>query len=96
MKLVSITRSDKPDKKLKAVFKDPATGRTRTTHFGAAGMDDYTKTKNVEQRTRYRQRHAKDLKGDPTRAGYLSYYILWGDSTSLAANISAYKHKFGL
>jgi hypothetical protein len=96
MKLVSITRSDKPDKKLKAVFKDHTTGRTRTTHFGAAGMDDYTKTKNVEQRTRYRQRHAKDLKGDPTRAGYLSYYILWGDSTSLAANISAYKHKFGL
>jgi hypothetical protein len=59
-------------------------------------MDDYLKTKNVEQRTRYRQRHAKDLKGDPTRAGYLSYFILWGDSTSLAANISAYKHKFGL
>jgi hypothetical protein len=96
MKLVSITRSEKPDKKLKAVFKDEKTGRTRTTHFGASGMDDYTKTHDKEQRTRYRARHAKDLKGDATRAGYLSYYILWGESTSISENISAYKKKFGL
>jgi hypothetical protein len=96
MKLVSITASDKPGKKLKAVFLNPETGRNRTTHFGAAGMDDYTKTHDEAQRTRYRQRHAKDLKGDPTRAGYLSYYILWGDSTSLTANIAAYKRRFNL
>jgi hypothetical protein len=97
MKLVSITRSDLPGKKLKAVFKDEKTGRTKTTHFGASGMDDYTKTKDVEQRARYRKRHAKDLQtGDATRAGFLSYYILWGDSTSIAANISSYKRRFGL
>jgi hypothetical protein len=96
MKLVSITRSDKPGKKLKALFKDETTGRTRTTHFGAAGMDDYTKTHDVEQRARYRKRHAKDLKGDATKAGYLSYYILWGDSTSISANISSYRSRFGL
>ena len=95
MKLVSITRSDKPGKKLKAIFKDEKTGRTKTTHFGAAGMDDYTKTHDTAQRTRYRQRHAKDLKGDPTKAGYLSYYILWGNSTSISANISAYRSRFG-
>ena len=94
MKLVSIT--DKPGKKLKAVFLNPETGRNRTTHFGSAGMDDYTKTHDEAQRTRYRQRHAKDLKGDPTRAGYLSYYCLWGDSTSLATNIAAYKRRFNL
>lgn len=96
MKLVSITTSDKPGKKLKAVFLNPETGRNRTTHFGAAGMDDYTKTHDEAQRTRYRQRHAKDLKGDPTRAGYLSYYILWGDSTSISANVAAYKRRFNL
>jgi hypothetical protein len=96
MKLVSITHSDKPGKKLKAVFLNPETGRNRTTHFGSAGMDDYTKTHDEAQRTRYRQRHAKDLKGDPTRAGYLSYYCLWGDSTSLATNIAAYKRRFNL
>ena len=96
MKLVSITASDKPGKKLKAIFKDEESGRTRTTHFGAAGMDDYTKTHDTEQRARYRARHSKDLKGDATRAGYLAYYVLWGDSTSVSANIAAYKRKFNL
>lgn len=96
VKLISITNSDKPDKKLMAKFETDA-GRTRRVHFGARGMDDYTKTHDTEQRTRYRTRHAKDLKtGDPTKAGFLSYYILWGDSTSLQQNISAYKKRFNM
>jgi ABC-type sulfate transport system substrate-binding protein len=95
MKLLSITESVKPDKKLTAVFDND--GRKKTTHFGAKGMDDYTITKDKEQRDRYRTRHAKDLKSnDPTKAGYLSYYILWGDSTSRAKNISEYKKRFNL
>ncbi len=95
-KLVSIVSSDKPGKKLKATFKDTETGRTKTTHFGQATADDYTKTHDKEQRARYRQRHAKDLKGDPTKAGYLSMYVLWGNSTSVRDNISAYKSRFNL
>ena len=95
-KLVSIVSSDRPGKKLKATFKDTESGRTKTTHFGSAGMDDYTKTKNTEQRARYRQRHSKDLKGDPTRAGYLAMFILWGNSTSIRDNISSYKSRFNL
>jgi len=95
MKLLSITESVKPDKKLTAVFDND--GRKKTTHFGAKGMDDYTITKDKAQRDRYRTRHAKDLKSnDPTKAGYLSYYILWGDSTSRAKNISEYKKRFNL
>ena len=96
MKLISVTPSDKPDKKLMAVFQQD-NGRKKTTHFGASGMDDYTKTHDKEQRERYRTRHAKDLQtADPTRAGHLSYYILWGDSTSLQTNISKYKKMFSL
>ena len=93
MKMV-VKKSDKPNKKLMAVFtKD--NGRTKTTHFGAKGMDDYTITKDKEQRARYRQRHKKDLKtNDPTKAGFLSYYILWGDSTSRSENIKNYKKRF--
>lgn len=92
-KSVVIKKSTKPDKKLMAVFD--IDGKKKTTHFGSKGMDDYTKTKDKEQRKRYRQRHAKDLNtGDPTRAGFLSYYILWGDSTSLDKNISDYKRRF--
>jgi len=95
MKLLSTAHSEKAGKKLKAVFE--VNGRQRTTHFGAAGMDDYTKTKDKEQRARYRTRHKKDLEtGDPTRAGFLSYYILWGDSTDVHTNISSYRRRFGL
>ena len=72
-------------------------GRTKTTHFGARGMDDYTLTHNKEQRERYRERHQKDLRtGDPTRAGFLSYWILWGNSTSVVKNLEAYKRKYNL
>ena len=67
------------------------------TKFGSFGMDDYTLTHDVGQRARYRQRHKKDLDTrDPKRAGYLSYYLLWGDSTSLAENLAAYKRRFNL
>jgi len=97
MKLVSITVSEKPDKKLKATFLNEETNRKKTVHFGAFGMDDFTISHDKEQRERYRTRHAKDLTtGDPTRAGYLSYHVLWGDSTSRAKNISDYKKKFNL
>jgi len=48
MKMV-IKKSNKSGKKLMAVFtKD--NGRTKTTHFGAKGMDDYTITKDKERR----------------------------------------------
>jgi len=96
MKLISVTNSSKPDKKLMAVFETDQ-GRKKTTHFGQAGAPDYTLTHDKEQRARYRERHAKDLKtGDPTRAGYLSMEILWGDSTSRQVNIRRYRDKHGL
>lgn len=67
MKLLSVTHSTRPGKKLMAVFEGD-NGRKKTTHFGAAGMDDYTKTHDKVQRDRYRTRHAKDLTThDPTR-----------------------------
>ena len=93
---VVIKKSTKAGKKLMAVFtKD--NGRKKTTHFGSAGMSDYTINKDKERRKRYRDRHKKDLEtGDYTRAGYLSWYILWGPSTSLRTNISSYKKRFNL
>jgi hypothetical protein len=67
----------------------------RKTRFGAKGYEDYTMHHDVKRREAYRKRHAKDLAtNDPYRAGYLSYYILWGDSTSIAENIRAYNRRF--
>jgi len=95
MQLESVKPSTSPSKKFMATFKTD-TG-TKTVHFGAAGMDDYTLTHDKEQRKQYRKRHLKDLEtGDPTRAGFLSRYILWGDSTSIKHNIAAYKKRFSL
>ena len=95
-KLIKIVKSSNPKKKFDAFFMQDS-GREKKTSFGARGMDDYTITKDKEQRDRYRQRHKKDLQTkDPTKAGYLSYYILWGDSTSRNKNISDYKKRFNL
>ncbi len=91
-----IKKSDNPKKKLMAIFTDEK-GKSKKTYFGAAGMSDYTIHKDKERRERYRARHKKDLKtNDPTRAGYLSYNLLWGDSTSLKQNINTYRKKFNL
>ena len=99
-KLLKVIKSDKPNKKWTAIFKMD-NGREKKTHFGFNNpndpKNDYTLHKNKERRERYRIRHKKDLKtGDPTRAGFLSYYLLWGDSSSLNQNIKTYKKRFNL
>lgn len=92
MKLVRVIRSPIAKKKWRAEFDNG-----RHTDFGDASMMDYTQHRDVDRRANYRSRHRKDLDtNDPTRAGYLSYYILWGDSTSIASNIRAYKKRFNM
>ena len=96
MKLLRVEKLSGDKHKYRAVFQGDG-GRERSTKFGYAGMDDFTLTKDVQQRDNYRSRHAKDLRtNDPTRAGFLSWYLLWGDSSSLQKNIASYKSKFGL
>lgn len=69
----------------------------KRTSFGASGMDDYTIKGDDEQRLRYLMRHRKNENwNDPKSAGALSRYILWGDSTSIEKNLSAYKRRFNL
>jgi hypothetical protein len=100
VKLIKVMKSEKPLKKWKALFKMD-NGREKITHFGYFNKNDlkndYTLHKDLERRERYRKRHAKDLRtNDPTRAGFLARFLLWGDSTSLKENIKAYKKKFNL
>ena len=88
------------NKKWKAIFSHDVEGKRKvikTTSFGDNRYEDYTQHKDKARRKLYKDRHAKDLtKGNYMNAGYLSYYILWGDSTSLRTNISNYKKKFKL
>jgi len=97
MDLVSIKKDTNGKNKMAATFKNKETGRSKTTHFGALGYDDYTKTKNKEQRDKYLQRHkARENWNDPTSPGSLSANILWGSSTSIKTNIANFKKKFNL
>ncbi len=72
--------------------------KKKTTHFGAKGYDDYTKTKDKEQRARYIKRHTnkRENHNNFMSAGSLSRYILWGESTSIQANIRSFKRRFNL
>jgi hypothetical protein len=95
LELISIKKSKEPGKKYTASFmKD---GRPLTTHFGAAGMTDFTLSKDPERRRNYLERHrSRENWNDPTSAGSLSRYILWGDSTSIQENIRSFKKRFNL
>tara|TARA_R110002126_G_C10065467_1_gene462076 strand:+ start:90 stop:389 length:300 start_codon:yes stop_codon:yes gene_type:complete len=95
--LIKIVKSNKPNKKMMAVFLNVKTGRTKTIHFGSAGMSDYTINKDPERRKRYLDRHRKNENwNDYQTAGSLSRWILWGDTTSIQKNIKNYKSKFNL
>lgn len=92
MKLLRVIHAKNPAKKWRAEFSDG-----KAVEFGSAGMDDYTITGDKAQRDRYRARHKVDLlTDDPRRAGFLSWYILWGESTDMARNIATYKRMFDL
>jgi len=93
---MTIKKSDKSGKKYMAIFTRD-NGRKFKRYFGQAGAPDYTLTGDKERRRLYRQRHRKDLTtNDPTRAGYLSRFLLWGESKSLRENIRNYKRRFNL
>ena len=75
-----------------AVFDDG----TRTA-FGAVGYQDYTQHHDPLRRANYLNRHrSSENWSNPKTAGSLSRYILWGDSTSLEANLRAFKRRFSL
>ena len=92
---VKIKKSNKEGKKLMAIFTMD-NGRTRTTHFGASGMDDYTKTRDKEQKQRYLERHRRNENwNNPLSAGALSRWILW-NKESKVASINDFKRRFNL
>lgn len=96
MPKIEIKKSTREGKKLQAILTYDD-GRTKTVHFGSEGMDDYTITKDKEQRSRYLLRHRKNENWNvPDTAGSLSKHILWGETTSRKENIRLFKKKFNL
>lgn len=92
-KRVVIKKSTNLKKKYMAVFYENGK-KIKTTHFGCAGMSDYTKHKDPARKQRYMNRHkATEDWSKPMSAGALSRYILWNKPT-LKASISDYKRRF--
>jgi len=94
MKLIDIIISKNKNKKYTAIFSIDE--KIKKISFGAKGYEDYTTHKNKKRRHNYRQRHSKDKINSPMTAGSLSWYILWGDSTSMNKNIKLFKSKFNV
>lgn len=96
MKLLKIIPSKKKDKRFAAYFLRDS-GREKVTHFGQPGATTYIDGASKAKREAFRARHKRDLRTkDPSRAGYLSYYVLWGDTPSLGGNIKRFKKQFNL
>jgi len=99
LKLLSIKKSPKKDKKYVATFS--RNGRIKKTHFGAKGYQNYggvgkERHLSEERKKRYIKRHkGKENWNDPTTAGSLSRWILW-HKKSFREGVKAYKKRFNL
>jgi hypothetical protein len=99
LKLLSIKRSPKKDKKYMATFS--RNGRIKKVHFGAKGYQNYggvgkEKHLSKERKLRYIKRHkSRENWKDPTSPGALSRYILW-NKKSFKASVADYKRRFKL
>lgn len=97
LRLKTIKKSHRPDKKYDAVFEK--NGREKTVSFGAAGMMNFTKYNSASRKVhkaRYIKRHSGmgESWGKPDTAGALSRWILW-NKPSFRASVADYKKKFG-
>ena len=55
---VIIKKSTKSEKKMMAIFYE-GDKKVKTTHFGSAGMEDFTKTRDSAQKQRYLARQMR-------------------------------------
>ena len=95
--LISVTPSDKPEKKLN-VKLETESGREKNIHIGAKGMDDFTKTKDEDAKHRYIQRHRANENWSQSgimSSGFWAKHLLWNKPT-LSASIKDVKQRFNL
>ena len=77
--IVEISKSNKSDKKLKAVIND-----NKTIHVGSSSHSDFTKHNDPKRKDRYINRHKERenwTKSGVDTAGFYSKHILWGEKT---------------
>lgn len=84
-KTYTLYKPDNPSKKYK-IYVISRHGNIKKIQFGAQGMSDFTKHKDIERKYRYIQRHKKrENWSDWTTAGFWSLWILWNRPTIKAS-----------
>jgi hypothetical protein len=78
LRLKTIRRSHKKEKKFDAVFLQP-NGKEKVVPFGARGMSDFTKHKDTRRKKLYLKRHSGmgEHWNKPDTPGALSRWVLW-------------------
>jgi hypothetical protein len=96
MKLLTVTESQKPEKKLVATFSQ-CKGESKckpserlNIHFGSSGSKTYINGADDKARDNYIARHKPNEDWSRVNAGSLSRYILWSAKT-LKAGIANFK-----
>jgi hypothetical protein len=95
VQVYKLYKSTNPNKKYD-IYVPMESGRLKKVSFGGAGYEDYTMHKDKERRERYRIRHRKDKITDPTKPGFWSWWVLWGESSNLARALAQTRRKFKL
>lgn len=86
-----LVKSDRPDKRLAAIFDSPT---PRVVHFGSKGKA-YVDHRSKKLRKNYIARHSVNEDwNDPYSAGALSRFILWGPYQSIEENHQYFMRKF--
>jgi len=96
IRYIKLDKSDQDKKKFVATFYDEDKKKIKTTHFGSAGMSDYTINKDDARKELYLNRHkTRENWNDFTSAGSLSTWLLWNEKT-LESSLKYYLNKFNL
>jgi len=96
IRYIKLDKSDNIKKKFVATFYDEDKKKIKTTHFGSAGMSDYTINKDDARKELYLNRHkTRENWNDFTSAGSLSTWLLWNEKT-LESSLKYYLNKFNL
>ena len=97
MPRIKIVKSTAKNKKYTALIKyNDEQKKPVIRHFGDSRYTDYTLSGDKEKRKSYRARHDKEKNQSYDTPGALSYWILWGDSSSINKNIADFKKRYNL
>ena len=96
MRLKTIRKSHKKEKKFDAIFVYPD-GHQKIIPFGQKGYSDFTKHKDTRRRARYLKRHSGmgEQWNKPDTPGALSKWILW-NKPSFKESVKDFKNRFHL